>query len=89
MAVSINNGYFRWERSPAAEGGEEELGVSSNHSLLSGISVDVPERALVAVVGTVGAGKSSLLSAILGEMIKDDGEVNVKVSIPFSESACL
>lgn len=34
---------------------------------------------LVAVVGTVGSGKSSLISAFLGEMYKKEGKVNVKV----------
>ena len=33
----------------------------------------------MAVVGSVGSGKSSLLSAILGEMDKTAGRVNVKV----------
>jgi ABC-type multidrug transport system ATPase subunit len=40
----------------------------------------VPKGSLVAVVGTVGAGKSSLMSAILGEMQKINGRVNVDVS---------
>jgi ABC-type transporter Mla maintaining outer membrane lipid asymmetry ATPase subunit MlaF len=44
------------------------------------IDMTVPKGSLVAVVGTVGSGKSSLLSAILGEMIKDTGDVNVNVS---------
>ena len=44
------------------------------------ISMEVPDGALVAVVGSVGSGKSSLLSAILGEMEKLKGSVNVKVS---------
>jgi ABC-type multidrug transport system ATPase subunit len=39
----------------------------------------VEEGSLVAVVGTVGAGKSSLLSALLGEMEKVKGSVNIKV----------
>ena len=34
---------------------------------------------LVAVVGHVGAGKSSLISALLGEMVKMTGRVSVKV----------
>ena len=34
----------------------------------------------MAVVGPVGCGKSSLLSALLGEMEKLDGNVNVRVS---------
>jgi ABC-type Mn2+/Zn2+ transport system ATPase subunit len=40
----------------------------------------VPKGSLVAVVGSVGAGKSSLISAILGEMEKLTGKVNVDVS---------
>ena len=40
----------------------------------------IEEGALVAVVGTVGTGKSSLLSAMLGEMEKVKGRVKVKVS---------
>ena len=81
VAVSINNGYFRWERDASSEAAHDtELGVSSQHSLLSNISIEVPQGALAAVVGTVGAGKSSLLSAMLGEMIRDEGEVNLKVS---------
>ena len=42
---------------------------------LKGISMRVKEGELVAVVGLVGAGKTSLLSAILGEMAQDGGEV--------------
>ncbi len=36
---------------------------------------------LVAIVGQVGAGKSSLLSAMLGEMEKQKGSVAVQVSL--------
>jgi ABC-type transport system involved in cytochrome bd biosynthesis fused ATPase/permease subunit len=43
------------------------------------VNITIPEGGLVAVVGQVGQGKSSLLSAILGEMIKVHGEVSVKV----------
>ncbi len=34
---------------------------------------------LVAVVGTVGAGKSSLIQALLGEMDKIHGQVSIQV----------
>ena len=44
------------------------------------ISLAVPKGGLVAVVGSVGSGKSSLISAILGEMNKTHGNVNVDVS---------
>jgi ABC-type transport system involved in cytochrome bd biosynthesis fused ATPase/permease subunit len=39
----------------------------------------VPKGKLVAVVGQVGSGKSSLLSAILGEMEKLEGRIVVQV----------
>ena len=47
--------------------------------IFDSIDVTIPEGKLIAVVGTVGAGKSSLISAILGEMEKKKGSVNVKV----------
>lgn len=43
------------------------------------INVRVPRGSLVAVVGHVGSGKSSLLSAMLGETEKRNGSVTVKV----------
>lgn len=47
--------------------------------LSSRINLTIPEGSLVAVVGQVGCGKSSLLSALLGEMEKKDGYVAIKV----------
>lgn len=44
------------------------------------LNVCIPEGSLVAVVGHVGSGKSSLLSALLGEMDKVEGSVVVKVA---------
>lgn len=39
----------------------------------------VPQGSLLAVVGHVGCGKSSLISALLGEMEKLEGEVSIRV----------
>lgn len=49
------------------------------HFFVVRISVSVPRGSLVAVVGHVGSGKSSLLSAMLGETEKRSGQVTVKV----------
>uniref|UniRef100_A0AAQ4S871 Multidrug resistance-associated protein 1 n=1 Tax=Gasterosteus aculeatus aculeatus TaxID=481459 RepID=A0AAQ4S871_GASAC len=47
------------------------------------LNVCIPEGSLVAVVGHVGSGKSSLLSALLGEMDKLEGSVAVKGSVAY------
>ena len=43
------------------------------------IELLVPRGSITAIVGTVGSGKSSLLSACLGELLIIGGTVNVKV----------
>ena len=47
---------------------------------LCSIDLHVKPGQLVAVVGQVGAGKSSLIQALLGEMEKHGGNVSLKVS---------
>ncbi|NXI34942.1 MRP3 protein, partial [Galbula dea] len=68
-AISVRNGTFSWGR---------ELKPS-----LKDINLLVPSGALVAIVGHVGCGKSSLVSALLGEMEKLEGEVAVKGSVAY------
>uniref|UniRef100_A0A8C6DPK2 Uncharacterized protein n=1 Tax=Moschus moschiferus TaxID=68415 RepID=A0A8C6DPK2_MOSMO len=51
--------------------------------LLYSLNIKIPEGALVAVVGQVGSGKSSVLSAILGEMEKLKGVVQRKGSVAY------
>ena len=55
-AVKITNGSFKWSSN------DEE-------SNLKDIDLNVKKNSLVAVVGAVGSGKSSLMSAILGRLI--------------------
>ncbi|XP_064568791.1 ATP-binding cassette sub-family C member 4 isoform X3 [Zonotrichia leucophrys gambelii] len=50
---------------------------------LQQISFTVRRGELLAVIGPVGAGKSSLLSAILGELPKDKGSINVTGRIAY------
>ena len=49
--------------------------------LIHSINLNIKPGQLVAVVGHVGAGKSSLISALLGEMEKIEGHVIVKVQL--------
>lgn len=64
----IENGTFSW--------GDEV-------SVLKNINMSVDKGKCVAVVGTVGSGKSSLISALLGEMDKISGRVNTVGKIAF------
>ena len=50
---------------------------------LKDINLKVEEGSLTAIVGTVGSGKSSLLSALLGEMKRTKGMVNVHGKIAY------
>lgn len=65
----IENGSFSWDNDQV------------ERPILQNINFHVEQGQLVAIVGTVGSGKSSLLSALLGEMEKLNGKVNTKVSI--------
>ena len=60
-SISIRNASFAW----------------TTTDCLSDIDVQIESATLVGVVGPVGAGKSSLLSALLGEMNLLQGEMNV------------
>ena len=67
--IKIQNGTFKW-------GKDEPV-------ILENINFNVKPGSLTAVVGTVGTGKSSLISACLGEMEKVSGTVNVKGKIGY------
>ncbi|NXH21247.1 MRP6 protein, partial [Bucco capensis] len=63
-SITIRNGTFCWSK--------------ENSPCLTSIDLTVPQGSLLAVVGQVGAGKSSLLSALLGELEKIAGSVTMK-----------
>ena len=56
----------------------------STHTLTD-ISFSIRQGELVAVVGAVGSGKSSLLNALLGEMSVTKGTVEVNGSVAFCD----
>uniref|UniRef100_A0A4W5R9U8 ATP-binding cassette, sub-family C (CFTR/MRP), member 3 n=1 Tax=Hucho hucho TaxID=62062 RepID=A0A4W5R9U8_9TELE len=47
------------------------------------INLMVPQGSLLAVVGHVGCGKSSLVSALLGEMEKLEGHISIRGSVAY------
>ena len=61
----------------AAKNGNANASNGSKIITLNGINLTVKKGSLVAIVGHVGSGKSSLLSAILGDMERVEGTVNV------------
>ncbi|XP_014466254.2 ATP-binding cassette sub-family C member 6 isoform X1 [Alligator mississippiensis] len=67
--IIIRNGTFHWSK--------------EHFPCLKRINLSVLEGSLLAVVGQVGAGKSSLLSALLGELQKLEGHVFVKGTVAY------
>ncbi|KAF7818479.1 ABC transporter C family member 5 [Senna tora] len=63
IAIEIKDGFFCWD--------------PTSRPTLSGINLKVERGMRVAICGMVGAGKSSFLSCILGEIPKLSGEVRV------------
>ncbi|KAK2536899.1 Abcc3 [Columba livia] len=80
-AISVTNATFSWgkELKPSLKESKSQKPACFLHS----INLLVPSGALVAIVGHVGCGKSSLVSALLGEMEKLEGEVAVKGSVAY------
>ncbi|KAJ3362294.1 hypothetical protein HDU91_003500 [Kappamyces sp. JEL0680] len=68
--IKIQNGSFSWDG-------------SGQPLILKNINLTVKSGMLQAVVGTVGAGKSSLVSAILGDLYKMAGTVTVVGSVAY------
>lgn len=68
LAIEIKEADFYWESKSAVDSKEENV-----IPCLKNINLSIKKGEFVAVVGTVGQGKSSLLSAILGEMYRSKG----------------
>uniref|UniRef100_A0A8C0F3Q0 Canalicular multispecific organic anion transporter 1 n=1 Tax=Bubo bubo TaxID=30461 RepID=A0A8C0F3Q0_BUBBB len=63
--------------------GDAALCWSLAPSCLCSVTLDIAPGSLVAVVGAVGSGKSSLVSAMLGEMENIKGHINIQGSLAY------
>eukprot|EP00250_Pteridium_aquilinum_P021235 c25063_g1_i1 orf=493-5031(-) len=68
--VLVEKGYFSWED-------------TQDMPTLRDINLNINRGSLVTIVGTVGSGKSSLLAALLGEMVKVSGTAKTAGSIAY------
>ncbi|CAF3495114.1 unnamed protein product, partial [Rotaria sp. Silwood1] len=70
-AIKIENGSFRWSN------------LNDDSLVLKNINIQIEQCSLIAFVGMVGSGKSSILAALLGEMNKIHGRVCVNGTIAY------
>ncbi|XP_010145575.1 PREDICTED: canalicular multispecific organic anion transporter 1 [Eurypyga helias] len=68
-AVRFSEATFAWEQDGSA--------------VIKDVTLDIAPGSLVAVVGAVGSGKSSLVSAMLGEMQNIKGHINIQGSLAY------
>ncbi|KFV82781.1 Canalicular multispecific organic anion transporter 1, partial [Struthio camelus australis] len=68
-AVRFSEATFAWEQ--------------DGNAVIRDVTLDITPGSLVAVVGAVGSGKSSLVSAMLGEMENIKGHINIQGSLAY------
>jgi ATP-binding cassette subfamily C (CFTR/MRP) protein 1 len=71
------------ELSSRDDGASSEQASNSSMDTLRHLNLEIAQGELVGIVGIVGSGKSSLLSALLGEMQKRSGIVKVRGSFVY------
>ncbi|EUC56004.1 multidrug resistance-associated ABC transporter, partial [Rhizoctonia solani AG-3 Rhs1AP] len=69
--LEIKGGDFKWSR-------------TAEVPTLEHIDLTVRKGELIGVLGRVGCGKTSLLSAVVGEMVREDGTVKVNGKIAYA-----
>ncbi|KAM9770720.1 ATP-binding cassette sub-family C member 10 [Menidia menidia] len=77
-SILLNQGAFSWTRPPGSTDPEAaETGAAKESLQLHSLTLHVAQGSLVAVVGKVGCGKSSLLAALTGELSRLSGVLYV------------
>ncbi|PAA57843.1 hypothetical protein BOX15_Mlig011089g1 [Macrostomum lignano] len=69
-SVEIEGASFGWKR-------------TDSEPLLKDVNIQVPKGKLIAIVGKVGCGKSSLLQSVLGETVKFCGSITTRGSVAY------
>lgn len=82
VRVCTENAHFAW---PMPRGGRspDTAYLDEMHVVVSEVSVSVRDGELLAVVGHVGSGKSSLLLGLLGEIEHVDGKSRIEGSVAY------
>lgn len=68
-AVEIINASFYWTRPKYYDDGENEVANSNESHALKDVNFEAPVGSLSCIIGKVGSGKTSLLYALLGQMV--------------------
>ena len=83
VVAKVTAGSFGWTQQIHSQRDDQGLDTIEIAPTLTDISFQAHFGQLVAVVGQVGAGKSSLLSALLGDMYLYSGNVSIKGSVAY------
>ncbi|KAJ6037891.1 2-alkenal reductase [Penicillium canescens] len=97
QAIRLENASFTWEKVPSeGQGGNTRHPCSKSQQSqardekgepepykLANLNLSVKPNEIIAVIGSVGSGKSSLLSALAGEMRLTTGEARIRSSTAF------
>ena len=75
-AIVVKNSTFSWQKKINDNKDQKDC-----KTILTDINVEIEKNSFVAIVGSVGSGKSSLLSALLGDMEIQNGFVNMYLKI--------
>ncbi|XP_031636354.1 multidrug resistance-associated protein 4-like [Contarinia nasturtii] len=92
VSVSIKNGVARWTipKNPLLKGTSKQHKAEQDEfdalkvPTLNEINVDFPKGKLIGIIGSVGAGKSSFLQALLRELPLESGSLSINGSISYA-----